>query len=79
MSQQLNSPICIVVMSSACLVSRQGWRLNADNETTVLFQVRGQADVWGDGVVPEASAHLEGALNVSFEVFTPHRLVQMIR
>lgn len=30
-------------------------------------QVCGQADVWGDGVVPEKSAHLEGALNLSFE------------
>ncbi|RVW63421.1 hypothetical protein CK203_055908 [Vitis vinifera] len=30
-------------------------------------QVCGQADVWGDGVVPEASAHLEGALNVSLD------------
>lgn len=28
-------------------------------------QVCGQADVWGDGVVPEMSAHLEGATNVS--------------
>ncbi|XP_042507594.1 uncharacterized protein LOC122083770 [Macadamia integrifolia] len=30
-------------------------------------QVCGQADVWGDGVVPEASAQLEGALNISFD------------
>ncbi|XP_077238835.1 alpha/beta-Hydrolases superfamily protein [Tasmannia lanceolata] len=30
-------------------------------------QVCGRADVWGDGVVPEVSAHLEGALNISFE------------
>ncbi|XP_071690555.1 uncharacterized protein [Rutidosis leptorrhynchoides] len=30
-------------------------------------QVCGQADVWGDGVVPEVSAHLEGALNLSFD------------
>ncbi|VVB14957.1 unnamed protein product [Arabis nemorensis] len=30
-------------------------------------QVCGKADVWGDGVVPEVSAHLEGALNVSFD------------
>ncbi|KAH0937068.1 hypothetical protein HID58_004529 [Brassica napus] len=30
-------------------------------------QVCGRANVWGDGVVPEVSAHLEGALNVSFE------------
>ncbi|XP_034709377.1 uncharacterized protein LOC117932302 isoform X1 [Vitis riparia] len=30
-------------------------------------QVCGQADVWGDGVVPEASAHLEGALNVRLD------------
>ncbi|XP_010549733.1 PREDICTED: uncharacterized protein LOC104820815 [Tarenaya hassleriana] len=29
-------------------------------------QVCGRADVWGDGVVPEVSAHLEGALNISF-------------
>ncbi|XP_009376325.2 uncharacterized protein LOC103965032 [Pyrus x bretschneideri] len=27
---------------------RQGWMLNADNEIIVLFQVCGQADVWGD-------------------------------
>ena len=27
-------------------------------------QVCGDADVWGDGVVPNASAHLEGALNI---------------
>ncbi|XP_073102036.1 uncharacterized protein [Elaeis guineensis] len=30
-------------------------------------QVCGQADVWGDGVVPEMSAYLEGALNMSFD------------
>lgn len=30
-------------------------------------QVCGQADAWGDGVVPEISAHLEGALNMSLE------------
>ncbi|XP_027113577.1 uncharacterized protein LOC113761807 isoform X1 [Coffea eugenioides] len=30
-------------------------------------QVCGQADTWGDGVVPELSAHLEGALNISLE------------
>ncbi|TVU33549.1 hypothetical protein EJB05_25373 [Eragrostis curvula] len=30
-------------------------------------QVCGRADVWGDGVVPEMSAHLEGALNISFD------------
>ncbi|XAR63361.1 hypothetical protein NMG60_11023271 [Bertholletia excelsa] len=30
-------------------------------------QVCGQADVWGDGVVPELAAHLEGALNISLE------------
>lgn len=30
-------------------------------------QVCGQADVWGDGVVPEMSAHLEGALNISLD------------
>lgn len=27
-------------------------------------QVCGEAEVWGDGVVPEVSAHLEGALNI---------------
>ncbi|XP_059651759.1 uncharacterized protein LOC132299261 [Cornus florida] len=30
-------------------------------------QVCGQADVWGDGVVPEVSAHLDGALNISLD------------
>ncbi|VAI42919.1 unnamed protein product [Triticum turgidum subsp. durum] len=30
-------------------------------------QVCGSAEVWGDGVVPEVSAHLEGALNISFD------------
>ncbi|KAG6593743.1 hypothetical protein SDJN03_13219, partial [Cucurbita argyrosperma subsp. sororia] len=30
-------------------------------------QVCGESEVWGDGVVPEVSAHLEGAINVSFE------------
>ena len=33
----------------------------------LLYQVCGQADVWGDGVVPEISAHLEGALNISLD------------
>ncbi|XP_078152459.1 alpha/beta-Hydrolases superfamily protein isoform X2 [Carex rostrata] len=30
-------------------------------------QVCGKADAWGDGVVPEMAAHLEGALNISLE------------
>ncbi|KAI4302871.1 hypothetical protein MLD38_038569 [Melastoma candidum] len=30
-------------------------------------QVCGRADVWGDGVVPEESAHLEGALKISLD------------
>lgn len=30
-------------------------------------QVCGRAEVWGDGVVPEVSAHLEGALNISLD------------
>ncbi|CAM8945222.1 unnamed protein product [Rhodiola kirilowii] len=30
-------------------------------------QVCGQSDVWGDGVVPEVSAHLDGALNISLD------------
>ncbi|KAF3447561.1 hypothetical protein FNV43_RR12748 [Rhamnella rubrinervis] len=30
-------------------------------------QVCGLADVWGDGVVPELSAHLDGALNLSLD------------
>eukprot|EP00246_Nothoceros_aenigmaticus_P004293 TRINITY_DN1578_c0_g1_i2.p2 TRINITY_DN1578_c0_g1~~TRINITY_DN1578_c0_g1_i2.p2 ORF type:complete len:189 (+),score=36.78 TRINITY_DN1578_c0_g1_i2:637-1203(+) len=30
-------------------------------------QVCGQSAVWGDGVVPEISAHLEGALNISLD------------
>lgn len=38
-----------------------------ENNTQILNQVCGRADVWGDGVVPEVSAHLEGALNISFD------------
>ncbi|KMZ58541.1 alpha/beta-Hydrolases superfamily protein [Zostera marina] len=30
-------------------------------------QVCGRADVWGDGVVPEVSAHLKGALNITYD------------
>ncbi|XP_015895258.3 uncharacterized protein LOC107429114 isoform X2 [Ziziphus jujuba] len=30
-------------------------------------QVCGEANVWGDGVVPQASAHLDGALNISLD------------
>ncbi|KAI3996982.1 hypothetical protein MKX01_021258 [Papaver californicum] len=30
-------------------------------------QVCGKADVWGDGVVPEVSAHLEGAMNITLD------------
>lgn len=30
-------------------------------------QVCGKANVWGDGVVPEIAAHLNGALNISFD------------
>lgn len=30
-------------------------------------QVCGQADVWGDGVVPVVTAHLEGAMNITLE------------
>ncbi|KAF9605368.1 hypothetical protein IFM89_016921 [Coptis chinensis] len=30
-------------------------------------QVCGNTDVWGDGVVPEVSAHLEGALNITLD------------
>lgn len=33
----------------------------------LINQVCGQADVWGDGVVPEISAHLDGALNISLD------------
>ncbi|KAH0726206.1 hypothetical protein KY285_001915 [Solanum tuberosum] len=50
---------------------------NAETETGSPFRTRfvgqgykqvcGQADVWGDGVVPEVSAHLKGALNVTLE------------
>lgn len=28
------------------------------------FQVCGDADVWGDGIVPNVSSQLEGALNI---------------
>lgn len=30
-------------------------------------QVCGHTDVWGDGVVPEVSAHLEGAFNITYD------------
>ncbi|KAL9682537.1 hypothetical protein QQ045_014338 [Rhodiola kirilowii] len=30
-------------------------------------QVCGRSDVWGDGVVPEVSAHMDGALNISLD------------
>jgi len=30
-------------------------------------QVCGSSQVWGDGIVPEQSAHLEGALQISLE------------
>ncbi|XP_042966450.1 uncharacterized protein LOC122300107 [Carya illinoinensis] len=30
-------------------------------------QVCGKADIWGDGVVPEVSAHLEGAYNITLD------------
>ncbi|MCD7446886.1 hypothetical protein HAX54_018857 [Datura stramonium] len=50
---------------------------NADTLTASTFRARfvgqgykqvcGQADVWGDGVVPEVSAHLKGALNVTLD------------
>lgn len=30
-------------------------------------QVCGKSDVWGDGVVPVASAHLEGAHNIDLD------------
>ncbi|XP_015958376.1 uncharacterized protein LOC107482415 isoform X1 [Arachis duranensis] len=30
-------------------------------------QVCGEAEVWGDGVVPQVSAHLDGALNISLD------------
>ncbi|KAM7274182.1 hypothetical protein ACFE04_028846 [Oxalis oulophora] len=50
--------------------------LNADSNTPTFRarfvgqgykQVCGKAYVWGDGVVPEESAHLEGALNISLD------------
>lgn len=30
-------------------------------------QVCGKSDVWGDGIVPVASAHLEGACNIELD------------
>jgi hypothetical protein len=39
----------------------------SDQSSLRFCQVCGQADVWGDGVVPEVSAHLEGALNISLD------------
>ena len=39
------------------------------NLVLLAGQVCGQADVWGDGVVPEMSAHLEGAENLALKVY----------
>jgi hypothetical protein len=30
-------------------------------------QICGEADVWGDGIVPIPSAHLDGAINLDLE------------
>jgi hypothetical protein len=43
------------------------WHNGGHYLVLLSWQVCGQADVWGDGVVPELSAHLEGAENLSFE------------
>ncbi|XP_020229250.1 uncharacterized protein LOC109810241 isoform X2 [Cajanus cajan] len=65
----------VVPTDSSQLVSEAAI-MNTDPPNTTLRarfvgqgykQVCGQADVWGDGVVPEVSAHLEGALNISFD------------
>jgi hypothetical protein len=31
------------------------------------MQICGEADVWGDGIVPIPSAHLDGAINLDLE------------
>lgn len=59
-------------LASDCYISidRLGWLsffLSANFHFPSFLQVCGQADVWGDGVVPEVSAHLEGALNISLD------------
>ncbi|TKY75526.1 hypothetical protein E2542_SST04294 [Spatholobus suberectus] len=63
-SSQLVSEAAIV---STAITSLPNTTLRARFVGQGYKQVCGQADVWGDGVVPEVSAHLEGALNICFD------------
>ncbi len=40
---------------------------NSKSASEISLQVCGEANVWGDGVVPEMSAHLEGAINLTLD------------
>ncbi|KAK7409743.1 hypothetical protein VNO78_00023 [Psophocarpus tetragonolobus] len=76
--QNCSNPVYTPQLKYVCIASRyiKGARLfgNSNPEATPTFRARivgqgykqvcGQADVWGDGVVPQVSAHLEGALNI---------------
>ncbi|OWM91526.1 uncharacterized protein LOC116215732 isoform X2 [Punica granatum] len=62
---QMISEVAIVDDANNSTPSSPTWRARVVGQG--YKQVCGQADVWGDGVVPEVAAHLEGALNLSFE------------
>ena len=59
---------------SICSKCIKGAKLNAEGATIEekitgqgYKQVCGNADVWGDGIVPLPSAHLDGALQIDYE------------
>jgi len=66
-----NSDTEPAVVSEASVVNRSGTTSNATLRGRFVGQgykqVCGEADVWGDGVVPEVSAQLEGALNICLD------------
>ncbi|XP_044483079.1 uncharacterized protein LOC123209250 isoform X2 [Mangifera indica] len=65
----------VVPVNSDQPISEVAVMNNETNSTSVSTAFRArlvgqgykQADVWGDGVVPEISAHLDGALNISLD------------
>ncbi|XP_030475050.2 uncharacterized protein LOC115692365 [Syzygium oleosum] len=62
---QLISEVAIADDVESATLNTSTWRARFVGQG--YKQVCGQADVWGDGVVPEVSAHLEGALNISLD------------
>ncbi|KAI3435235.1 uncharacterized protein J3R85_006343 [Psidium guajava] len=62
---QLISEVAITDDVESATLNTSPWRARFVGQG--YKQVCGQADVWGDGVVPEVSAHLKGALNISLD------------